>query len=87
ATIAEHYAGLMQATGRTNESDEFKKTMVLPIYERLIRTVGEDEQKAPTNKGFAGSTLTGINRDPRRSNQCLYKIKPLPPPGSSNNGN
>ncbi|MCA9803196.1 MAG: tetratricopeptide repeat protein [Cyanobacteria bacterium HKST-UBA02] len=85
ADIAEHYAGLMDATGRTVESNECKKTLVLPIYERLVRTVGADEQRI-TNKGFPGATLTGIKRDPRRSSQCLYRIKPLPPPDEKNGG-
>lgn len=86
-SIAEHYAAMLSATGRKEEAKNTTKTMVLPVYERLIRTVseagadsGETAKPAVTNKGFAGSTLTGIQKDPRRSNQCMYRIAPLPPP-------
>lgn len=87
-TIAEHYAAMLAATGRKEEAKNTTKTMVLPVYERLLRTVqeaGPSEEAKPivTNKGFAGSTLTGIQKDPRRSNQCMYRIAPLPPPPSA----
>jgi tetratricopeptide (TPR) repeat protein len=86
-SIAEHYAAMLSATGRKEEAKNTTKTMVLPVYERLVRMVAETgaeaEKPAITNKGFAGSTLTGIQRDPRRSNQCMYRITPLPPPPTS----
>lgn len=87
-SIAEHYAAMLAATGRKEEAKNTTKTMVLPVYERLLRMVsesGEDTEPKPviTNKGFAGSTLTGIQKDPRRSNQCMYRIAPLPPPPSA----
>jgi len=82
-SIAEHYAGLLDAMGRKEEAQDCKKTRVLPLLDRLIRTVGQEETLAelplPTNKGFGSSTLQGIQRDPRRANQCMYRIKPLPP--------
>ncbi len=85
-SVAEHYAGLLDAMGRKEESQDCSKTRVLPLLDRLIRTVGQDETQdvqMPTNKGFASATLQGIQRDPRRADQCMYRIKPLPPPEES----
>ncbi len=80
ANIADHYAALLNVTGKKEEAQNTRKTMVLPVYERLMRAAGVDDQvaKPQTNKGFPAATLTGMERDPRRSNQCMYRIKPLP---------
>lgn len=82
-SIAEHYSGLLDAMGRKEEAQDCSKTRVLPLLDRLVRTVGEEKTDSaaatPTNKGFVSATLQGIKRDPRRSNQCMYRIKPLPP--------
>lgn len=79
-SITENYVGLLKATGKKRKVRKTKKTLMLPVLERLIRVVGEEEPAPQTNKGFAGSTLTGLKRDPRKSDQCLYRIKPLPVP-------
>ncbi len=79
-SITENYMGLLKATGQKNKAKKAKKTLVLPVLDRLVRLVGEEKDLVGTNKGFAGSTLTGLKRDPRKSNQCLYRIKPLPAP-------
>jgi hypothetical protein len=65
--------------GKKEEVKDCTKTRVLPLIDRLVRTVGGDDAgPSTTNKGFASATLQGIQRDPRRSNQCMYRIKPLP---------
>lgn len=79
--INENYMALLSITGQKKKMRKVKKTLILPVLERLIQVVGEDSrQPVTTNKGFPGSTLTGLKRDPRRSNQCLYRITPLPAP-------
>lgn len=79
--INENYMALLSITGQKKKARKVKKTLILPVLERLIQVVGEDSsQPITTNKGFPGSTLTGLKRDPRRSNQCLYRITPLPTP-------
>lgn len=78
ANITEHYMALLNASGKKDEAMKVNKTLVLPIYDRLVRTVGGETPPPATNKGFAATTLTGMKRDPRKSNQCMYKIKPLP---------
>lgn len=79
--INENYMALLTITGQKKKMRKVKKTLILPVLERLIQVVGEDsKQPVTTNKGFPGSTLTGLKRDPRRSNQCLYRITPLPTP-------
>lgn len=79
-SIAENLVGLFNATGQKKKRNKTKKTLMLPVLERLVQVVGTEKEAVKTNKGFAGSTLTGLKRDPRRSNQCMYRIKPLPAP-------
>ena len=81
--ITENYMGLLNATEQKEKSRKVKKTLILPVFDRLLMVVGKENEKIKTNKGFAGSTLTGLKRDPRKSNQCMYRIKPLPDPDQS----